>query len=297
MRVADLSADGRFLLTGTYQAGKQDGRVELWDLDAGGKPRVLATKVSDNPDANDVTIARFAPDGRAAVIGFRGPEVLVVETATGGRRFTFDSGVRQTGYSAAFSPDGQRLAAAAGRSTLVWDVSGEGPGRQPSSAEAAWVDLQETDPVKGFAAVRSLVARKDEAVKLLADRLRPVERIDPERVAAWIAQLGADEFAKREAAERSLNGVVPVARGQLQRAQAETVSPEIRRRLEAVLSRGDAGKPLTGERLRVARAVEVLERVGTPAARKLLADLSGGAPDAELTRDAAASLGRLIARQ
>ena len=292
----DLSADGRLLLTGRYQVGKgENGQVELWNLDVGGEPRVMATKVGEDPDTKRVLIARFAPDGRSVAIAFNSPEVLVVETATGGKRFVFDSNTPYTGYGVAFSPDGKRLATAAGRSTLVWDVRGVNRNGQPASSEAAWADLKEPDAAKGFAAIRSLVGRKDEAVKLLAEHLKPTERIDPDRIAVWVAQLGADEFTKREAAERALDGVVDAVRSQLQRALAETVSPEVRRRLGTVLARSDAGKPLTGERLRAARSVEALEQIGTPAARKVLATLAGGAPDAELTRDAAASLGRLQA--
>jgi hypothetical protein len=43
------------------------------------------------------------------------------------------------------------------------------------------------------------------------------------------------------------------------------------------------------------RAVEVLEEIGTPAARKLLETLAKGAPAARITKEAKASLGRLAA--
>jgi hypothetical protein len=45
--------------------------------------------------------------------------------------------------------------------------------------------------------------------------------------------------------------------------------------------------------LRVLRAVEVLERNGTPDARKLIEKLVWGAPGARLTREAQQSLERL----
>jgi hypothetical protein len=51
--------------------------------------------------------------------------------------------------------------------------------------------------------------------------------------------------------------------------------------------------PVAGERLQALRAVEVLERVGTPEARRLLETLAGGAPGARLTWEARAALGRL----
>ena len=54
---------------------------------------------------------------------------------------------------------------------------------------------------------------------------------------------------------------------------------------------------LSGEPLRQARSVEVLERIGSPEARKILASLANGAPGARLTRDAAAALARLRDRK
>ena len=44
------------------------------------------------------------------------------------------------------------------------------------------------------------------------------------------------------------------------------------------------------------RAVEVLERIGTPEARQVLAKLADGAPEARLTQEAKASLQRLAKR-
>jgi hypothetical protein len=45
------------------------------------------------------------------------------------------------------------------------------------------------------------------------------------------------------------------------------------------------------------RAVEALEHIGTPVAKQLLEDLAKGDPDAQLTRDAKATLKRLAARK
>jgi hypothetical protein len=48
--------------------------------------------------------------------------------------------------------------------------------------------------------------------------------------------------------------------------------------------------------LRGLRAIAVLEQIGTPEAKQLLLNLAAGAPEARLTREAKAALGRLVRR-
>ena len=50
---------------------------------------------------------------------------------------------------------------------------------------------------------------------------------------------------------------------------------------------------MPAERLRMLRALEVLEKIGSEAAKKHLTSLAGGAPDAWLTCEAKACLHRL----
>ena len=68
-------------------------------------------------------------------------------------------------------------------------------------------------------------------------------------------------------------------------------APETARRIEQLLAR----KPDVSSRpdlLRRLRAMQVLERVGTPEARRVLADLADGLPLAAETREARAALAR-----
>jgi hypothetical protein len=69
----------------------------------------------------------------------------------------------------------------------------------------------------------------------------------------------------------------------------------MRRRLEELLEELE-GFPNRPEQMRVDRALEVLEHLGTAEARALLRELSEGAPESRLTREAKASLQRLSRR-
>jgi hypothetical protein len=54
----------------------------------------------------------------------------------------------------------------------------------------------------------------------------------------------------------------------------------------------DPGRPLRGEPLRGVRAVQILERIGTPDAKSLIERLAQGLESASVTGAAKAGLGR-----
>jgi hypothetical protein len=81
----------------------------------------------------------------------------------------------------------------------------------------------------------------------------------------------------------------------LRKAREGRPSAEAARQAKQLLAEVEG--PVTDpERLRQLRAVEVLERIATPAAREVLEALAKGAPGARLTQEAKASLERLSAR-
>jgi hypothetical protein len=119
--------------------------------------------------------------------------------------------------------------------------------------------------------------------------------LDAGRWRKLLGDLGSDDFAVRTAADRELQGLVGGLDPALVRGALETNPPlEVRLRLKRLLAR--ATLLAAGEPLREVRAVAVLERVGSPAARRVLRRLSGGEPKARLTGEAKASLGRLAGR-
>ena len=84
-----------------------------------------------------------------------------------------------------------------------------------------------------------------------------------------------------------------IAKPALTKALAGDPSREARKQMEELLDALD--RSLAGDRLRMLRAVEVLEMLGSPEARGVLKRLAGGAPEAFLTRQAKAALERFDA--
>src|SRR5262249_7351629 len=111
--------------------------------------------------------------------------------------------------------------------------------------------------------------------ELIRARLRRTRAADPGQWARRVADLESERFADRERAERELAQFGDLAGPALRGLLAGNPSAEARRRAARLLAALDG--PVTDpERLRELRAVEVLERVGTDGARRLLAELTGG---------------------
>ncbi len=82
----------------------------------------------------------------------------------------------------------------------------------------------------------------------------------------------------------------------MREALAKKPPLEVRRRIERILARLEAPAVPPAEVLRQLRAAAALEWAGTPASRRHLKTLAGGAPAARLTREAGSALDRLSRR-
>ncbi|HEV3438545.1 MAG TPA: PQQ-binding-like beta-propeller repeat protein, partial [Gemmata sp.] len=286
---AAVSLDGQLIAL-----ADDEGIIRLADAFTGREIRLLAVPVTKELDARDVMGLDFSPDGRTLAVAYSLGEVHVYEVATGSDRFRFLGHV-DAALGVKFSPDGTRLCSFADDHTLlIWDVTGTrlASAPPPKNVDTAWADLESPDAGKGFAAIRYLAGDPTSAVRLVAEGVKPVAFVDAKVVAALIQKLGSPEFQDREGASKELAVFAPAVVDQLREAAGKSESPEVRTRLQTILARVDVTK-LTGERLRAARAVEVLERIGSAEARKVLSGLVAGAPGAELTRNAAASIARM----
>src|SRR5262249_36713347 len=156
-----------------------------------------------------------------------------------------------------------------------------------------WAELGDPDAARAFRAEAELAASPRGATALLAGRLKPVAAPRAGQGRRWVAGLDAGGFDVRGQAARELARLRRPGRPALEEVLANRPPLELRRRAEELLGRLDSGREPPAEELRRRRAVEVLERVGTPQARELLEKLARGAPGALLTRDAEGALRRL----
>jgi hypothetical protein len=113
-------------------------------------------------------------------------------------------------------------------------------------------------------------------------------------IAQGAVDLDNDSFAVRNKAVDELEGLGELAYPALEKVLERKPSLEVRKRVDQILEKPEPPTSIQG--LRVLRAVEVLERIGTPEAQEVLSSLAKGASGARLTAEAKASLGRL-ARQ
>ncbi len=125
----------------------------------------------------------------------------------------------------------------------------------------------------------------------LKARLRPAVPYDAKRLARLIGELDGDEYAVRQRATKELEALGERAGPALRSALARKPPLEMHRRLTRLLDRLE-GPVTEPEVLRMVRAVEALERMGTAEARALLSELAKGQAGRRLTREAKASLGR-----
>jgi WD40 repeat protein len=291
------------------------GEIRLWEIATGKERRQYesSSKGADNVRSwvapsllesaprlssfsSSISNVMFSTDGRMLAHGRPGGAIELWEIITG-KELGQLRGHQADITTLAFASDGNTLASGSRDTTaLIWDLK-EFKGKvkpKPSYVDSAayWQNLLSDDAVKAFDAVCALAATPDKAVTYLKEHVRPALMADAATVNRLIADLDSEQFDVRKKVNDELTRLGEVAVPLIRTALAGDVSPEARKRLEALLAKEPWRLP-TGETLRSLRAIEVLEIIGTSEAITVLEELAKGTPGATVTLAAKESLQRM----
>jgi hypothetical protein len=168
-------------------------------------------------------------------------------------------------------------------------------GKQPlteKQLEQLWTDLAGADAAKAYQAIQQLSASPKEAVPFLKTHLKPIPPVDAKILDQLFTDLNSDKFSVRDKATLDLEKLGDLALGELQKRLMQNPSLEMRQRMEKLLAKLQG--PVTApDMLQKLRAIETLERIGTPEARAVLEDMAKGATGHRITEDARDSVKRL----
>lgn len=265
--------------------------IALWEI-ASGKERCQWT-----PPGRASTIA-FAPDGRSLAVGFAEGTIQILSPQTGATLGQL-KGHRGAVQQLVFAGNSRQLLSSGFDSTgLVWDAAslslpsattGELTAAQ---LEALWSDLGSDDAGKAFKALGSFTGGSGPIVPWLAQRVKPATAGNElARIDKLIADLDSDKFAVRQQASDELEKLGELAVPALEKVLATKPSLDLRQRVDNLLAKVTTFQ-VPADVLHGMRAIEVLERVGTPEAKQVVEGLTKGAPGARLTQDAEAAMKR-----
>jgi WD40 repeat protein/beta-lactamase regulating signal transducer with metallopeptidase domain len=310
-----FAPDGR-----TLAAENGDRTLTLWEV-ASGKERGHLGKAAEPPpqEGNRITVGAalngafvggsdpagpigvtFSPDGRAILV--RGPTGGVAFwDVVAGKEISQLQGHAGRVETVAIATTGKVVATGGSDTTiLLWDATAPMKGlSRPASTtvrseemEALWHDLASSDAAQALKSEQKLSTAAGQVVPFLSAHLKPAARIDTQKINRLIADLDSDTYTVRRAAVGNLLKVGEQAVPALQKVLASSPPLETRMRAEELLEQLTRGN-LSTDQLQVVRAVEVLEHLDSPDARRLLHTLAEGAPGALPTREAEAALARM----
>jgi hypothetical protein len=290
-----FSRDGRTLISASH-----DKSVRLWEV-ATGKVRLeLKGHISY------VRAVALTADNRTiASAGY--DNVIRLWDPLTGKELKKLEGHRGTIWGLAFAPGDKLLASGSeDRSVRLWKVTdwterapAKGEKLTDKQLESFWADLASPDAEKAYKAVVGLAISSDSGVGLLRENLKPVTDLGGDakkKVDKLIADLDDDDADVRKKAIDALVSLGAPAGPAVRAALKKATDVDVKLRLMVVL-RGLSGDVTTPTGLRTLRALETLERINNAEARKVLQALARGVPDAALTKEARACLGRLTPRK
>lgn len=286
---AVFAPDGRRLAVGGQMT------TGVYDLEAGKLlPGMFPGTRRASPFHGGVPVS-FSPDGKT--LACADSTIRLFEAATGRERDQFRGSRAAT---LAYAPNGKTLISGddMGR-VLIWDTTSRVTEDYPRAVtfsarelDALGKNLAGADAAWAYTALLTLGAVPREPLWLLRNDLEPPAEASPQRIKRLIADLDAEQFDVRQRAGLELTKLGDWSVAPLRRALAEKPPLEMKRRIERLLQDLDPSLP-NADRLLALHAVDLLERIGTADAWKILERLADGAAANPVTPEAKAALKRL----
>jgi len=280
-----------------------DGVITLWELATGLRRLVINARGADR-ERGGVTLFTFSSDGRTMAVSNTQSSAVSLWDLESSRLFGTVRCQCALITSIEFSPDGKRLLSGLDDTTIIaWDMSraeclplASKTVLSEGDVARRWDLLRSADGERAFRSEWELAADPERVVEFLRRRLPNAASISPERAKSWIFELDSSEYSVREHASRNLLSNFDQVKDELTTTLRETTSAEIRKRIQRIIDSCDdiVSQP---ERLQELRAIEVLERIGTPNAVELLKKLSENRARADISDGAAESLHRIKIRK
>jgi WD40 repeat protein len=297
-----FSSDSKTLMAMRHKTLPSDQpEIYIWEVATGKERLRFGTgdfyPVAWSPDARLLATEDFHEvlhDGISLEIG-------IWDAAIGKMLFRIQlSPQHRLGYSAhVFATDSRSISLGMPDTTiLTWQFPREvarpaitaGGKLESNDLERLWADLAGPDATKAHKAIWALIGAPERAVPFLNGKLHAIAPEDLKAMERRIVDLDSPDFSVRAQADKALRNAGLVAEPALRQALQKNLSPEARHRLEALLS---AVPDQVSESLAHLRALEVLERIGTEGAKRVLQRLAAGVPTAHLTEEAKHSWERL----
>jgi hypothetical protein len=182
---------------------------------------------------------------------------------------------------------------------LIWDMTDRAGEIHPRAVTFSARELDAlgrsatgADAVRAYTALLTLGAVPRETLWLYREEIARPADASPDRIKRLIADLDSPRFEARQRAGTELLKLGDWSVGPLRRALADKPPLEMKQRIQRLLDELDPALP-SADRLLALHAVDLLERIGTPEAGKILERLASGAAANPVTADAKAALKRL----
>lgn len=280
---------------GILAVGTVRGSIHLWEVATGKKIHDMKTR-----ESHVVSLA-IREDGRILASATASGEVHVWNCASG-QEVQCKQFDRAVPTSVSFSKDKKNLAMGFTDSTvLVWSrgvhsmgvPKGEG-GNDEQKFQMLWSDLASDDAEKANSAVHALATFGD--LTFISKRLLALVD-DPNELNRLIENLDHEDAKTREEAIQILTGIDSQAH--FDEALKSNSSPELKSRvamLQGKLKEQDNILVVGSEILRGVRALQALEMMDTPEARRLIEAVSKKSPYVRLRKNALEVLERSAER-